>query len=483
MEKNIRRSDWIGGFLISMLFVAITIANLPGLSGQLGNIPILNLAVGNSPASAAGSTEFNIPSWSGPVATVCLILIACYLVLLLPRLNNILAGLISFTLLGILLFTQEFLLLSSSSLTQLNYPALLLIMGNIFVFSRRLFPGRAGPVEHKPEIQRHEAGAKHDRRPQPAVQEHNNHRSLLKPDNMELPEPLNARQTATEIPGKKHMLGRYTIEKELGKGAMGIVYQGRDPKINRTVAIKTLPLEKEFDESEISEVKARFFREAETAGCLTHPNIVTIYDVGEEQNLAYIAMEYLKGHDLKRFVRSKRLLPVKNVVQITILAAEALNYAHQQNVIHRDIKPGNIMFIPESATIKITDFGIARITDSSKTKTGIVLGTPSYMSPEQLAGKKNLDGRTDLFSLGVMFYQLLCGELPFTGESMAALMVRIAREPHRDIAMIRPDLIKNFPGINRILNKILEKDPEKRYQTGCELSIDLRSCLKNIKKK
>ena len=481
MEKQLRHSDWIGGFLISILFFAISAANLPGLLGVSETTPILNLANRNSVANTTGSIEFSIPAWTQPVTTVCLILVACYLVLLLPRLNNILAALTSFILLGILLITQEFLLQVSSLMTQLHYPALLLVMGNIYSFSRRLLLTGTLP-DSRPDKRDDKIIVKHSRRQQQQALEHGQNQSLTQTGLHPSPLQCDTRKTTTETIGTITMLGRYTIEREIGKGAMGIVYQGKDPKINRTVAIKTLPLEQEFEDSEIAEVKARFFREAETAGCLTHPNIVTIYDVGEDNNLAYIAMEYLKGHDLKRFVRSKRLLPVKNAIQITILAAEALDYAHQQNVIHRDIKPGNIMFIPESATIKITDFGIARITDSSKTKTGIVLGTPSYMSPEQLSAKKTLDGRTDLFSLGVMFYQLLCGELPFTGESMAALMVRIAREPHRDIAAIRPDLIKKIPHINRILNKILEKDPEKRYQTGCELSIDLRSCLKNIKK-
>jgi len=176
---------------------------------------------------------------------------------------------------------------------------------------------------------------------------------------------------------EKPKLGRYTVEKELGKGAMGVVYLGKDPRINRVVAIKTMALSQEFDEDDLEEVKMRFFREAETAGRLTHPNIVTIYDVGEEHDLAYIAMEFLDGHDLVCYTKPDKLLPIKNALQLVILAAEALNYAHQQKVVHRDIKPANLMFIPGASTIKITGFGIARITGSSKTKTGMVLGTPS----------------------------------------------------------------------------------------------------------
>ena len=235
---------------------------------------------------------------------------------------------------------------------------------------------------------------------------------------------------------EKITLGRYEIEKELGQGAMGKVYLGKDPKINRVVAIKTMALSQEFDEDELDDVKSRFFREAETAGRLTHPNIVTVYDVGEAHDLAYISMEYLNGHDLIRYTKPDKLLPVKTVIQLITLAAEALNYAHKQKVVHRDIKPANVMLIPTASTIKLTDFGIARITDSNKTKTGMVLGTPSYMSPEQLIGQR-IDGRSDLFSLGVMLFQLLCGQLPFKGDSMAALMFSIANEPHPEIIGLR----------------------------------------------
>jgi serine/threonine-protein kinase len=274
---------------------------------------------------------------------------------------------------------------------------------------------------------------------------------------------------------QKPMLGRYQVEKELGKGAMGVVYLGRDPKINRVVAIKTLALSQEFDADELVEVKQRFFREAETAGRLQHPNIVTIYDAGEEHDLAYIAMEFLTGHDLTRYTKEDALLPVPLVMGVIYKSALALEYAHGQNVVHRDIKPANIMYDPQAKSIKLTDFGIARITDSSKTKTGMVLGTPSYMSPEQLAGRK-IDGRSDLFSLGVTFYQLLCGRLPFRGDSMATLMYKIANEPHTDILEARPELARTRPCIQAIINKALEKDLAKRYQTGAEFARDLQAC-------
>lgn len=273
---------------------------------------------------------------------------------------------------------------------------------------------------------------------------------------------------------EKPMLGRYEVEKELGKGAMGIVYLGKDPKISRVVAIKTLALAQEFEEDELEEVKQRFFREAETAGRLNHPNIVTIYDAGEEHDLAYIAMEFLKGHDLTRYCKPDSLLKMSTVLSIVARAAEGLDFAHQQNVVHRDIKPANIMYEPESDTIKITDFGIARITDSSKTKTGTVLGTPSYMSPEQLAGKK-VDGRSDLFSLGVMLYQMLSGSLPFKADSMASLMFKITNEEAADVRTIRTEIPESLAAV---VNKALTKDVDKRFQTGAEFAKALRAFLK-----
>ena len=278
------------------------------------------------------------------------------------------------------------------------------------------------------------------------------------------------------LPGggvEKPMLGRYQVEKELGKGAMGVVYLGRDPKIGRVVAIKTMALSQEFEADELQDVKDRFFREAETAGRLNHPHIVTIFDAGEEHDLAYIAMEFLKGKDLTPFIKPESLLPLPKVMSIIARVADALAYAHSNSVVHRDVKPANIMYELESDTVKVTDFGIARITDSSKTKTGMVLGTPSYMSPEQLAGKK-IEGSSDLFSLGVTLYQLACGFLPFRGESMAQLMFKIANEPHTDILSHNPNLP---PCLVEIINKALSKQPETRFRTGDEMAQALRACL------
>lgn len=271
---------------------------------------------------------------------------------------------------------------------------------------------------------------------------------------------------------EKPMLGRYQVDKEIGRGAMGMVYLGHDPKIGRTVAIKTLMLSQEFEGEKLVEVKDRFFREAETAGRLNHPNIVTIYDVGEDQDMSYIAMDFLKGIDLLGYSKKDALLPAEEVIDVIIKVADALDYAHGQKVVHRDIKPANIIYDKDTGVLKVTDFGVACLTDTSKTKTGTILGSPSYMSPEQLAGKR-VDGRSDLFSLGITMYQLLTGELPFVGESLASLMYKIANEKHPDIRMFNPEL----PAcVAKIINKSLHKDIDRRFQSGSQMVGALQRC-------
>ena len=275
---------------------------------------------------------------------------------------------------------------------------------------------------------------------------------------------------------EKPMLGRYQVEKELGKGAMGVVYQGRDPKIGRVVAIKTLALSAEFEGSELQDARERFFREAETAGRLQHPHIVTIFDAGEEHDLAFIAMEFLRGQDLVAHARAGQLLPVSTVLSIGERVALALDYAHRHQVVHRDIKPANIMYDAATDAVKVTDFGIARITDASRTKTGTILGTPSFMSPEQLSGRV-IDGRSDLYSLGVTLYQLLTGSLPFRGDSLSALMFDIANKPPLDPRQIRADLPVC---VADILQRSLEKAPEARYLSGEDLAKALRRAASSL---
>jgi len=268
------------------------------------------------------------------------------------------------------------------------------------------------------------------------------------------------------------VIGRYQIVRELGRGAMGMVYLGNDPKIARTVAIKTMALAEEFESGHLEDVKRRFYKEAETAGQLNHPNIVTIFDVGEEHDLAYIAMDYIEGKSLDYYTRAENLLPLESVFDIGIHIAEALDYAHERKVVHRDVKPANIMYDSNKHVLKIMDFGIACLTDNSKTRTGAVLGSPFYMSPEQIAGRR-VDGRSDLYSLGVTLYQLFTGQLPFSGDSMAALMYQIANARPAGIRKIRSDL----PAcLGRIINRSLEKNIDKRFQSGRLLADALFSC-------
>ncbi len=278
---------------------------------------------------------------------------------------------------------------------------------------------------------------------------------------------------------EQKVLGRYLVQQEIGKGAMGMVYQGTDPKINRTVAIKTLNLKREFDEDEQENVLGRFFHEAEAAGRLHHPHIVTIYDAGEHNELAYIAMEFLTGSDLRVYTKKGTLLPPLTVVKIAMKLAGALYYAQCRDIVHRDIKAANVMYDPSTGQLKITDFGIARLTDSRRTKTGMVLGTPSSMSPEQLRGKK-LDGRTDLYSLGVLMFQLLTGRLPYKADSLTQLMYKITNEQPPDLFALRPDLKENGQCIKKILDKLLQKDADDRYQDGKKLSRDLLTCAKKM---
>jgi serine/threonine-protein kinase len=275
--------------------------------------------------------------------------------------------------------------------------------------------------------------------------------------------------------GMPNRLGRYLLERRIGRGAMGAVYLGKDPRINRPVAIKVIPIEKEFEDEELKEARLRFFREAESAGRLTHPNIITVYDAGEDKGLAYIAMEYVPGIALKDFTNSNRLLAPKRALELAALTAEGLDYAHNQGVIHRDIKPANLLYNPKEGALKISDFGVARLTDNNRTKTGIVLGTPMYMSPEQLGAEK-LTGLSDLFSLGVTLYELLTGEVPFKASNISVLMTKITTEEPASVAHRRAGIPAS---VDAVLAKAMAKRPEQRFSCGAEMAIALRNCARS----
>ena len=471
------------------------------------------------------------PAWGIWAMLTILLAVAAYLVAGLPRLSAGKAAVVTLLMFVLLLVLEFGLLSAAATWLKLVFPAALLVIGHLALTTKRFLMTEAGKLksdEESAETNRmmglalqgqgqldmafdrfrrvpftdalmdnmNNLALDFERKRQfnkaQAVYEYmatynKNHKDLQSKINRakNLSETVMLGGGSTHPGGtmlldgggvEKPMLGRYQVEKELGKGAMGVVYLGKDPKIGRVVAIKTMALSQQFEGDELTDARERFFREAETAGRLQHQNIVTIFDAGEEHDLAYIAMEFLKGKDLADMTRDGHLLPIPKVLSIVASVAEALAYAHKQNVVHRDIKPANIMYDSDSGTVKVTDFGIARITDSSKTKTGLVLGTPSFMSPEQIAGKK-VDGRSDLYSLGVMLFQMLTGALPFRGDSMGELMYKIANEDGPDIRTIRPELPVRLADIVALS---IGKKPETRYQDGDQFAADLRAFIAEL---
>ncbi len=471
------------------------------------------------------------PAWGIWAVLAIFLLVAAYIIALLPRLSAGMAAIVTLVAFVALLGAEFGMLASGGIWMKLVFPAFLLVIGHLALTTKRFLVTEAGKLksdEESAETNRmmglalqgqgqldaafdrfrrvpmgdavmgnlYNLALDFERKRQfnkaEAVYEH---MAAYDKDYKDLQSKLSrAKNLSTTVmlggsgghPGgtmlldggavEKPMLGRYQVDKELGKGAMGVVYLGKDPKIGRVVAIKTMALSQEFSGDDLVDARERFFREAETAGRLQHQNIVTIFDAGEEHDLAYIAMEFLKGRDLLEFCKEGHLLPVPKVLSIVARVAEALAYAHRQNVVHRDIKPANIMYEVDSDTVKVTDFGIARITDSSKTKTGLVLGTPSFMSPEQLAGKK-VDGRSDLYSLGVMMFQMLTGVLPFRGDSMAELMFKIANEEAPDVRIIRSELPESLANLVALS---VSKRPETRYQDGEQFAAELRNVIAEI---
>jgi eukaryotic-like serine/threonine-protein kinase len=267
--------------------------------------------------------------------------------------------------------------------------------------------------------------------------------------------------------------GRYRVLAELGQGAMGIVYRAEDPELGRVVAIKTIALSGTAQEQDVHQ--ARFRQEARAAGAVSHPAIVTIYDVGREGDLAFIAMELVEGRELRQLIR-EGALPATRALEIAALVADGLGYAHERGVIHRDIKPGNIMVLPDGR-VKIMDFGIARLQESDvKTQSGVLLGSPQYMSPEQVAGHR-LDGRADVFSLGVVLYEMLTGVKPFDATDLTQLLFWVVNLPHKPPSERNPFLP---PVIDYIVARALKKNPEERYATAAEFARDLRDSIPEV---
>lgn len=270
-------------------------------------------------------------------------------------------------------------------------------------------------------------------------------------------------------------IGRYKILSELGRGAMGIVYRAEDPKIGRQVAIKTLRLADKADDSEIAGLRERLMREAQSAGRLSHPGIVTVYDVGEDNGVAYIAMEFVEGRTFESYLREGLMQDLSFGAEVLLQAAAALDYAHSKEIVHRDIKPANLMVTANNVT-KIMDFGIARISSSQLTQTGTVMGTPSYMSPEQVRGQ-GLDGRSDQFSLGVIAYELLTGKKPFAGDNLTAVIFKIVSAEPAKVTDLCPWLV---PQVDQVMARALAKKPEDRYANCLALAESFRAAVEGV---
>ena len=272
---------------------------------------------------------------------------------------------------------------------------------------------------------------------------------------------------------KLQTIGRYRILGELGRGAMGVVYRAEDPALDRIVALKTIHLSDEAEGRQ--EYHKRFTLEARAAGKLTHPNIVTTYDFGEQGDLAYMAMELLEGTDLRMRLKEGPL-PIAEAVDIAVQVADGLGFAHERGVVHRDIKPGNIMLL-ERGGAKIMDFGIARMrTSDHKTSTGMVLGTPRFMSPEQIAGQP-VDQRSDIFSLGVVLYEMLTGEMLFAASDSPQIAHNVAHVEHEPPSRRNPEVSSL---LDFVVARALKKDPAVRYQDAYEFAADLRQCLAEL---
>lgn len=469
------------------------------------------------------------PVWDHTAELLFILIVGAIITFVFPRFKALIAGIVFVGLLSLLIGSSSYLFITKGLWVRTTYPLLLLVLGYIGIISLKYFVTeskkekvegesaetnrmlglsfqsqgmldmafdkfRRVPVddelkdllynlaldfERKRQFNKaasvYEYIEKHDKNFKDVVQK--KHRLMQASETMVFGDGLLGGPTSDELTSTatdtRPTLGRYEVIKTLGKGAMGVVYLGKDPRINRTTAIKTFRFEDDFDPEDVEKMKAKFFREAESAGTLSHPNIVTIYDAGDEQDLAYIAMEFLEGEDLEKYTRKTNLLPMIKVVDYVADIADGLDYAHQRGVVHRDIKPANIMLL-KSGVVKITDFGIARITATSQTQTGIVKGTPYYMSPEQISGLK-VDGRSDIFSLGVMMFQLLTGKVPFRGENPAALMHQIMNVPHPNPKSINPKLITPLVGI---IDKALEKDRDKRFQKASQM----RDLLREIRR-
>jgi serine/threonine-protein kinase len=268
----------------------------------------------------------------------------------------------------------------------------------------------------------------------------------------------------------------FRLQQQLGRGATATVFKAVDERNGNVVALKTLTLTDDWPEDLLDEARLRLLREADAAGSLAHPDIVEIRESGEHEGLVYLAMEYVEGVNLGTHATEGRMLPPRLVCEMCARVADALYFAHQRGVIHRDIKPANVVFDQRNRRVRVMDFGVARLENSRATRTGVILGSPSYMAPEQLDARP-VTAQSDLFSLGVTLFQLLTGMLPFRSDSIPGLMQKISAEPHPPLKVVRPDLPA---ALSAVIDRALEKDPEMRYRSGAEMAQALRDCARDV---
>jgi serine/threonine-protein kinase len=296
----------------------------------------------------------------------------------------------------------------------------------------------------------------------------------------EKPAPFAAMSPAQPGRGQALRTGQlfhhFRLQQQLGRGATATVFKAIDERNGNVIALKTLTLTDDWPEDLLAEAKLRLLREADAAGSLAHPDIVEIREAGEHEGLVYLAMEYVEGVNLGTHATEGRMLPPRLVCEMCARVADALYFAHQRGVIHRDIKPANIVFDQKNRRVRVMDFGVARLENSRATRTGVILGSPSYMAPEQLDARP-VTAQSDLFSLGVTLFQLLTGMLPFRSDSIPGLMQKISAEPHPPLTVVRPDLPA---ALSAVIDRALEKDPDMRFRTGAEMAQALRDCARDV---
>lgn len=440
IEKN--ASDTSTGLIVTLFFLLITpvYENLPGTG-----------IATNFLAKAFNQNFLWRPPWIPFLESGILVLSGLVVIFLLPRLKTGIGIIVTSGLLIGYWVTGGVFFFASNIRLRVAPATLLLILANGLILLKRFFSAKKMKRKSKADI--------------------------LDSETNSIPAPSYDHKTPFDLTdNNKKKFGVYEIQEEIGKDAAGIVYKGYDPETYQSLAIRTVQLA-DFDTHVVNSIRKRFFKETSASHLLTHPNIISIYDYGTESDLLYIAQIYLPNRSsLERHTRKGNLLSIRKALSITSRVANALDYAHQKNIVHQDIRPESIIWSPETDDVKVTNFGIAWTASLTETTADFVPDRRSYMSPEQVSGKR-VDRRSDIFSLGIVLYEMLTGERPFTGDDMTSLMFNIAKERHRSLKSVNPKIPRI---IERIIDKALEKDPDKRYQRAGQMEIHLLRIVTRI---